>query len=114
MAVLCHGAPAPVGEAGREGGTTAVRHKNREVRRTVVPDWLAGLHGLVPPWLAEVVRPKPAPLTWPDMIRAALAICVPLSAALAVGQGTLGVLPAVGGLSWRGSRWRVLTPFLTP
>jgi hypothetical protein len=42
----------------------------------VVPDWLAGLHGLVPPWLAEVVRPKPAPLPWPDMIRAALAICV--------------------------------------
>ncbi len=64
----------------------------------MVPDWLAGLHGLVPPWLAEVVRPKPAPLPWPDMIRAALAICVPLSAAFAVGRGTLGVLPAMGGL----------------
>jgi uncharacterized membrane protein YccC len=63
-----------------------------------VPDWLAGLHGLVPPWLAEVVRPKPAPLPWPNMIRAALAICVPLSAAFAVGKGTLGVLPAMGGL----------------
>jgi uncharacterized membrane protein YccC len=53
---------------------------------------------VVPDWLAEVVRPKPAPLPWPDMIRAALAICVPLSAAFAAGRGTLGVLPAMGGL----------------
>jgi uncharacterized membrane protein YccC len=32
------------------------------------------------------------------MIRAALAICVPLSAAFALGHGPLGVLPATGGL----------------
>jgi uncharacterized membrane protein YccC len=32
------------------------------------------------------------------MIRAALAICVPLSAAFALGRGPLGVLPATGGL----------------
>jgi uncharacterized membrane protein YccC len=53
---------------------------------------------LVPDWLAEVVRPRPAPLPWPDMIRAFLAICVPLGAALAVGKATLGVLPATGAL----------------
>src|ERR1700689_1026082 len=53
---------------------------------------------LVPDWLAEVVRPRPAKLPWPDMIRALLAICVPLSAALAVGKATLGVLPATGAL----------------
>jgi uncharacterized membrane protein YccC len=53
---------------------------------------------VVPEWLAEVVRPKPAPLPWPAMVRAALAICVPLSAAFALGRGTLGVLPAMGGL----------------
>ena len=53
---------------------------------------------LVPDWLAEVVRPRPAALPWPDMIRAFLAICVPLSAALAVGKDTLGVLPATGAL----------------
>jgi uncharacterized membrane protein YccC len=53
---------------------------------------------VVPDWLAEVVRPKPAPPPWPDMIRAALAICVPLSVAFAVGRGTIGVLPAMGGL----------------
>jgi uncharacterized membrane protein YccC len=53
---------------------------------------------VVPDWLAEVVRPRPAPVPWPDMIRAMLAICVPLSVALALGKGTLGVLPAMGGL----------------
>jgi uncharacterized membrane protein YccC len=52
----------------------------------------------VPGWLAEVVRPKPAPPPWPDMIRTALAICVPLGVAFAVGKTTIGLLPAVGGL----------------
>jgi uncharacterized membrane protein YccC len=32
------------------------------------------------------------------MARAALAICVPLSASFAAGRGSLGVLPAAGGL----------------
>src|SRR5580658_4214925 len=53
---------------------------------------------VVPDWLAEVVRPKPAPLPWPAMIRAALAICVPLSVAFGLGKATLGILPAMGGL----------------
>jgi uncharacterized membrane protein YccC len=52
----------------------------------------------VPDWLAELVRPKPAPPPWPDMIRSALAICVPLGVAFAVGKTTIGLLPAVGGL----------------
>jgi uncharacterized membrane protein YccC len=53
---------------------------------------------VVPDWLAEVVRPRPVAPPWPEMTRAALAICVPLSAALALGKGTIGVLPAMGGL----------------
>ena len=53
---------------------------------------------VVPDWLAELVRPKPAPLPWGDMIRATLAICVPLGVAFAVGKTTIGLLPAVGGL----------------
>ena len=53
---------------------------------------------IIPDWLAELVRPKPAPLPWTDMIRAALAICVPLGTAFAVGKTTIGVLPAMGGL----------------
>jgi uncharacterized membrane protein YccC len=52
----------------------------------------------VPDWLAELVRPKPAPLPWPDMIRAALAICVPLGVGFAVGKPSIGLLPAMGGL----------------
>ena len=53
---------------------------------------------IVPDWLYEVVRPKPAPLPWPDMIRSALAVCVPLGTGLAVGKITIGLLPALGGL----------------
>jgi len=53
---------------------------------------------VVPDWLAEVVRPKPAPLPWPDMIRAALAICLPLGIAFAAGKTSIGLLPAMGGL----------------
>jgi uncharacterized membrane protein YccC len=44
------------------------------------------------------MRPKPAPPPWPDMIRTALAVCVPLGVAFAVGKTTIGLLPAVGGL----------------
>ena len=53
---------------------------------------------VVPDWLAEVVRPKPTPLPWPQMLRAALAICVPPAAGLALGGRALGVLPATGGI----------------
>jgi hypothetical protein len=53
---------------------------------------------VVPGWLAEVVRPRRAPVPWPEMARAALAICVPLSVSFAAGRGSLGVLPATGGL----------------
>jgi hypothetical protein len=53
---------------------------------------------VVPGWLAEIVRPRRAPVPWPEMTRAALAICVPLSVSFAAGRGSLGVLPATGGL----------------
>jgi uncharacterized membrane protein YccC len=52
----------------------------------------------VPGWLTEVMRPRRTPVPWPEMLRAVLAICVPLSVAFAVGKETLGVLPAIGGL----------------
>ena len=53
---------------------------------------------VVPGWLAEIVRPRRAPVPWPEMARAALAICVPLSVSFAAGRPMLGVLPATGGL----------------
>jgi len=49
-------------------------------------------------WVGELAKQRRAPVPWADMLRAALAICVPLSAALAAGKGSLGVLPAMGGL----------------
>jgi len=60
-----------------------------------VPDWLSEA---VPDWLAEVMRPKKAPVPWPDMIRAVLAIWVPLAAGFVTGRRELALLPAMGGL----------------
>jgi len=59
----------------------------------------ARVHDTVAPdWLIEVVRPKRVPPPWPLMLRAALAICVPLAAGLAFRELALGLLPAIGGL----------------
>jgi uncharacterized membrane protein YccC len=58
-------------------------------------DWLSEV---VPDWLTEVVRPKRAPVPWPDMARAVLAIWAPLAAGFISGHRTLGLLPALGGL----------------
>src|SRR5579875_3325889 len=72
---------------GEDRGPALIRARAAAVRDAVVPDWLA-----------EVVRPRPAPVPWPGMLRAALAICVPLAVTFPFGKGTLGVLPAIGGL----------------
>ncbi|HEX4064213.1 MAG TPA: FUSC family protein [Streptosporangiaceae bacterium] len=53
---------------------------------------------VAPQWLVEIVRPRRAPVPWPLMVRAALAICVPLAAGLLSDELTLGLLPAIGGL----------------
>ncbi|MGH3288224.1 MAG: FUSC family protein, partial [Streptosporangiaceae bacterium] len=105
MALLCHGARGGDGRLSprsvRKKESTArrcaaisderslaqIRTRAAELRAAIVPDWLA-----------ELVRPKPAPLPWPDMIRSALAICVPLGVAIAMGKTSIGLLPAVGGL----------------
>ena len=52
----------------------------------------------VPPWLAEVVRPEPAPVPWPAVARAALAVCGPLALGYALGSQAAGLLGAMGGL----------------
>jgi uncharacterized membrane protein YccC len=52
----------------------------------------------VPDWLAEVVRPKKAPVPWPAMAHAVVAIWVPLAAGIAAGDRSLALLPAMGGL----------------
>jgi uncharacterized membrane protein YccC len=70
-----------------ERSLAQIRTRAAAVRAAIVPDWLA-----------ELVRPKPAPLPWPDMIRALLAVCLPLGTAFAVGKTSIGLLPALGGL----------------
>jgi uncharacterized membrane protein YccC len=60
-----------------------------------VPGWLTDI---VPAWLVAAVQPKRAPVPWPEMLRAGIAICVPMAAGIAAGQRVLGLLIAVGGL----------------
>jgi uncharacterized membrane protein YccC len=60
-----------------------------------VPDWLTEV---VPDWLADAVRPKKAPVPWPDMIRAVFAIWVPLAAGFITGRSQLVAIPALGAL----------------
>jgi uncharacterized membrane protein YccC len=63
--------------------------------RLEVPDWL---DDVVPEWLAEVVRPQKAPIPWGTMVRAVLALWVPLAVAFATGRRELALLPALGAL----------------
>lgn len=63
--------------------------------RLAVTDWLSET---VPDWLAEVMRPKKAPVPWADMVRAVLAIWAPLAVGFITGRRELGLLPAMGGL----------------
>jgi uncharacterized membrane protein YccC len=61
----------------------------------VVPGWLTDT---MPTWLLATVRPQRAPVPWPEMLRAAIAICVPLAAGMAWGDRVMGLLIAIGGL----------------
>ena len=74
---------------------TSLRDRTARLREVVVPGWL---DEALPDWLIAAVRPKPAPVPWGAMVRAALAICVPLSLGFVVGHRDFGLVPAVGGL----------------
>jgi len=74
---------------------TSLHDRTARLREAVVPGWLAEA---MPDWLTEAVRPKPAPVPWGAMVRAALAVCVPLSVGIVVGRRDIGLLPAIGGL----------------
>jgi uncharacterized membrane protein YccC len=52
----------------------------------------------MPDWLAEVMRPKKAPVPWGTMTLAVLALWVPLAVGFATGRRELALLPAMGGL----------------
>jgi uncharacterized membrane protein YccC len=74
---------------------TSLHDRTARLREVVVPGWLGEA---LPDWLTEAVRPKPAPVPWGAMVRAALAICGPLAVGIAVGRLDVGLLPAIGGL----------------
>ena len=65
------------------------------LRKPAVAGWLTDI---VPAWLLTAVRPRPAPVPWAEMLRAGIAICVPVAAGIASGQRVLGLLIAMGGL----------------
>jgi uncharacterized membrane protein YccC len=56
------------------------------------------MNGAVPDWLAEVLRPKKAPVPWGAMAQAVIAIWGPLAVGIATGNRALALLPAMGGL----------------
>jgi uncharacterized membrane protein YccC len=74
---------------------TSPHDRTARRREAVVPGWLADA---MPDWLTEAVRPKPARVPWGAMVRAALAICVPLSVGMVAGHREVGLVPAIGGL----------------
>ena len=75
---------------------TSLHDRTERLREAVVPGWLAEA---MPDWLTAAVRPKTAPVPWGAMVRAALAICVPLAVGFAVGRRDVGLVLAVGGLT---------------
>jgi uncharacterized membrane protein YccC len=75
---------------------TNLHERTARLREAVVPGRLAEA---MPDWLTQAVRPKPAPVPWGAMIRAALAVCVPLSVGIVIGRRDLGLVSAIGGLT---------------
>ncbi|MFB7502816.1 FUSC family protein [Streptomyces broussonetiae] len=56
--------------------------------------------GLTPPdWLVRNLQPQQAPVNWPAVARAAVALALPLVIGLATGHPAYGALASMGGLS---------------
>ncbi|MFI2609149.1 FUSC family protein [Kitasatospora sp. NPDC018619] len=52
-----------------------------------------------PPWLAEGLRPRAAPIPWAAVARASVALCAPLAVGTATGRPGYGALVSMGALS---------------
>lgn len=52
-----------------------------------------------PGWLLRLVRPRPAPIPWPSVVRAAVAVGGPLAVGDAVGQLGIALFISMGALS---------------
>src|ERR1700743_2718538 len=69
--------------------------RTARLREAVISGWLAEA---MPEWRTQAVRPTPAPVPWGAMVRAALAICVPLAVGIGLGRRDTGLVVAIGGL----------------
>jgi uncharacterized membrane protein YccC len=74
---------------------TSLHDRTARLQEAVVPGWLARA---TPDWLTGAVRPKPAPVPWGAMARAALAVCGPLAVGIVVGRREPWLVLAIGGL----------------
>ena len=74
---------------------TSLHDRTARLREAVVPGRLAEA---MPGWLAQAVRPKPAPVPWGAMVHAALAMCVPVSVGIVAGRREIGLVLAIGAL----------------
>ncbi|MFD6417336.1 FUSC family protein [Streptomyces sp. NPDC060194] len=52
-----------------------------------------------PPWLVRSLKPAAAPVPWPAVLRAGVALALPLAVGTAAGQPALGALVSMGALS---------------
>ncbi|GCB47560.1 FUSC family protein [Streptomyces sp. NL15-2K] len=56
--------------------------------------------GLTPPdWLVRNLQPQPAPVNWPALARAAVAMALPLAIGIAADQPAYGAIASMGALS---------------
>jgi len=91
---------------------TSLHDRTARLREAVVPGRLAEA---MPDWLTAAVRPKPAPVPWGAMVRAALATCVPLAVGIVAGRRDIWLLLAIGGLTGTvidtgGAGWGIRIP----
>ncbi|HEY3503185.1 MAG TPA: FUSC family protein [Actinocatenispora sp.] len=74
-----------------ERGDDAARDGHRGVRER--------LELAAPDWMVELVRLKPAAISWPDVARVAIAIPTPLAVGIAIGIPPLGMFAAMGAMA---------------
>ncbi|GAA4200121.1 FUSC family protein [Actinocatenispora rupis] len=79
---------------GDRGGDTVASDADAPVRGVRERIELAA-----PDWMVELVRLKPAAISWPDVVRVAVAIPTPLAVGIAVGQPPLGLFAAMGAMA---------------
>jgi len=79
----------------RTGRCAAGLSRRPSVRASPGPSGARLREAVIPDWLTEAVRPRPAPVSWEAIVRAALAVCVPLSVGFMLGRREPRLLLAI-------------------